>query len=95
MPTLDERIEVLRRANAADGGWINDAELHRLGLALAAETERLLAENERLLGLIKAIVAAYDHANQMRTADFHHSDCICLRCMVDHARAALAKGDAQ
>ena len=44
----------------------------------------------RLVGQIKAIAAAYDRDVPIRTADWHGTDCDCLRCAIDNARAALA-----
>lgn len=77
MSTLDERVKAFRQAR----GERDDPTLLVLDLA---------AERERLLDLIKGVVAAYDDASPMRTADFHRPYCICLRCMVDRARATLA-----
>ena len=36
------------------------------------------------------VIKAYKKLAPMRTADFHSSDCGCLRCAVDNLEAALA-----
>ena len=50
------------------------------------------ARAERLEARCKALIAAYDKVNWMRTADYHGDLCSCLRCHFDHLRADL-KGD--
>lgn len=36
------------------------------------------------------VIRAYEHHNPIRTADFHRSECACLRCAIDNLAAALA-----
>ena len=48
---------------------------------------------ERLEARCKALIAAYDKANWMRTADYHGDECDCLRCHFDHLRTALKGAD--
>jgi hypothetical protein len=43
-----------------------------------------------MLVALQAIIDAYDRSNPMRTADFHNTDCGCLRCAVDAGRTALS-----
>ena len=45
-----------------------------------------LERRERALRAASKIVEAYDKANPMRTADYHGTDCDCLRCAVDALR---------
>jgi hypothetical protein len=49
--------------------------------------EALEAENKRLAQALNVLVATYDRANPMRSADMHDAECNCLRCAVDFARA--------
>ena len=44
---------------------------------------------EQLEAALRWVSSAYRKAHPIQTADFHNSDCKCLRCAVDNARAAL------
>lgn len=54
--------------------------------ALASALVQIAAERDRLKQAAARIVSSYDTECFMRTADFHASECTCLRCAVDAAR---------
>jgi hypothetical protein len=52
-----------------------------------------LEKIEDLQEALKWVADSYDEANPMRTANMHQTDCKCLRCAIDNARAALKEGE--
>ncbi|NOD65771.1 hypothetical protein [Ruegeria sp. HKCCD6109] len=51
-------------------------------------------QTQALRDLLEKVIAAYDAANPMRTADFHNQPCLCFRCVIDECRTKLAELEA-
>lgn len=58
---------------------------------METDMNALAAQNEKLRAALKWLADKYDEAIPLRTADFHISDCTCMRCARDNARAELEK----
>lgn len=56
-----------------------------------AEIAMLEKERAELLIALEDIIDGYDEANPLRTADYHGTHCLCLRCCVDYGRSVLSK----
>lgn len=63
---------------------------HYEAAVAANKRVRRIAELEAAL---RRVLDKHDAENPARTADYHLSDCDCMRCCVDDARATLTKSD--
>lgn len=92
MRTAKQRIEDAKQAaSETQKSWKHrcHAILSALGLDFGDPDFEIPSVHERKLNALARIVDAYDAANPMRTAEMHPSDCDCLRCAVDDARAIV------
>lgn len=81
-PRIEGQVAMSERD---DEGMIYQQYVHDL-----EDTLRIAqAENARLREVLTDAVMADARENFMRTADAHSPECICLRCAMDRARAAL------
>lgn len=80
--------DIVERLRGPDGYALAIKEMRE---DAAAEIKRLRARVAKLEGRLEDAVAAYDAEVFMRLADVHDIGCKCLRCAIDHARAALGE----
>ena len=88
---LEAEVERLREALRRERASVEkDAVLRRV----VREKDDALNRAQTFKGHVKNLVSAYDSQNPMRTAVMHDPSCLCLRCFMDHAKAALS-GDGE
>lgn len=80
-PTPEEVVNRLR--DYADPPPHDELEIYDALMLEAA------AQIEILTGRLQAIVTRYEADNPASTADWHTSECDCMRCEVDRAKCAL------
>lgn len=67
-----------------------DREYVSFGGYFGLHDPQVFAAAPQLLEALSEVVKSYDAANPMRMGDFHKPECLCVRCVIDRARAAIA-----